>query len=228
MNFGEMVALITDDLIDERLTNGQIQNAINQALKYYSRKTFYFNTIKDNIAVNPTQEYYTTLNSTALFTNHYSIQIIKFTPSGEIEGWEVKPKTDAVIEGAIVGNTSQRVPTHYSYAQMQLRLYPVPNVAGNLSIIATYQYPFLSGDTATHVFLERADELIRQAAKRYIAFNILHDQPLGDRCAAMEAEEFASLRAETMARDPVEPLVVDETLVLLPSGSVVYDIRSDV
>lgn len=225
MNFGELVALIADDLVDERLTNVQIQNAVNQAMRFYSRKTFYFNTIKDTINVIPGQEYYVTTNASIFMADLYTIQTVKFRPNGDPNGWPLVNKADATIENAVQGGTVK--PSHWAYAQMQLRLYPIPDIAGSITILATYMYPKLAEDDDTNVFLERADELIRQAAKRYLAFNVLHDQGLGDRAASMEAEEFASLQAENRNRDPVELMEAPNDLVSLAGPSGMYDIRID-
>lgn len=224
MNFGEMVAQIADDLVDERLTNVQIQSAINTAMRFYSRKTFYFNKIKTGVNVVVGTPYYTLTNSAIFIADLYTLQTVMFTPTAE-DGYPLTQTHDYKIENS-VPNTG-RAPTHYSYAEMQLRLYPTPNKAGVCSILATYMYPRLTGDAETNPFLERADELIRQAAKRYLAFNILHDNALGDRCAALEAEEFASIVAESIAREPIEPLQAASDLVIMSGAGGAYDYRID-
>lgn len=225
MNFGEMVAQIADDLVDERLTTPQIQNAVNQALRFYSRKTFYFNKIKTAVSVLVGTEYYALTNTAIFIADLYTIQTVKFTPTGE-DGYPLTQTYDYKIEEAKLN--TDRAPTHWSYAEMQLRLYPVPNKAGTCSILATYMYPRLTGDAETNPFLERADELIRQAAKRYLAFNILHDSGLGDRCAALEAEEFASIVAESLAREPIEPLEVGTDLAYMTGNRGTYNWVTDI
>ena len=225
MNFGEMIALVSDDLIDERLSNAQIQNAINQALRFYGRKTFYFNTIKDVITAAQGQEYYDVTNSALLVADVYTIQTVRYNNS--TMSVALYPTQDATIENVSTAAPDYPVPRYYAYAQMQLRLFPVPKEAGTITIIATRMLPPLVADGDSNIFLERADELIRQAAKRYIAFNTLHDQPLGDRCAALEAEEYASLLAENRAREPAEPMQSPTDLINLPAGSGFYDIALD-
>jgi len=226
MNFGEIVALIADDLIDERLTNVQIQNAVNQALRFYSRKTFYFNTIKASLQTVPNQEYYTAFNPDLEVADLYTIQTIRYE-NGEVS-IALRPMSDASMENVSPLTSSYVLPSYYTYAQMQIRLFPTPKEIGTLTIIATYMYPKLEADDDTNVFLERADELIRQAAKRYIAFNVLHDTGLGDRVSTMEAEEFASLQAETRAREPVVPMKVSSDLFALTYSSLgSYDVVTD-
>jgi hypothetical protein len=225
MNFGELVAQIADDLIDERLSNAQIQNAINQAIRFYSRKTFYFTTIKDVITAVPGQAYYDETNSSLLVADLYTLQTVRYS-NAEISV-ALYPAEDASIENVSISSPDYPFPRYYAYAQMQLRLYPLPKEAGTITIIATRMLPKLVEDTDSNVFLERADELIRQAAKRYISFNNLHDQALGDRCAALEAEEYASLLAENRNREPAVPMQSPIDLINLPGGNTYYDITLD-
>jgi hypothetical protein len=178
------------------------------------------------VDVVPGQAYYPVTNSDIFIADLFTLQTVKFVPTGE-QGWPLIVKADETIENTNPGAATERSPMYYAYAQMQLRLFPVPVRTGKCTIIATYMYPKFTSDEDSNVFLERSDELIRQAAKRYIAYNTLHDQALGDRCAGLEAEEYASLLAENRAREPVEPMQVHSDLVALSYGSNMYDVRND-
>jgi hypothetical protein len=200
MTLAELRALITDDLIDNRLTVAQINRAINDAINFYERKEFYFNQTASttesyvSVPIVANQEYY----SSPSIPDYVRITYIE----ARIGGSQItlNPFQDADI-AEVQNGQAQGLPRAFTYVNQKLRIYPVPTSSGTMLIQATTKGSDLTSDSQSNVWTIEAVELIRQSAKRRLAINILHDTDLAGIIAPMEQEAYDGLLAESRRRN---------------------------
>jgi len=198
MNFGQIRALILDDLIDSRITVSQANQAINDAINFYEGKTFYFNTGGIAVILVPDQEYYSVATNAAVpIENVISIKYVQCIYGGvnRLLTPVPEPEIAAAQNGSIRG-----MPTVFCYSVQRIRVFPIPITAGSLIIRMTWHIDDTTNDAATNIWTENASELLRQSAKRRIALNVLHDTELAQNIIPMEEEAYNALLAESRRR----------------------------
>lgn len=203
MSYGDMQTAIADQLVDSALTVAQIKAAIQSAIKHYERKPFYFNQKKAaTFSTVASQEYYGTA------ANADIPYIIKFE-SFQIGTYKstVRATDHAAIEASQSGSITGQ-PNAYAYYEQKIRLYPMPDAVYTATLSYIYRLTALSADGDTNAWVEDAEELIRQSAKRILALDILHADDIAQRCWNREKEVFDELEAENRRRNPVTTLQV--------------------
>jgi hypothetical protein len=208
--YATMRTRIADNLIDTGgLTTSQINEAIQSAIKHYERKTFYFNQKVDGTF--PTvaaQEYYTSADF-ADIPNIVKVRSANVTINGSKS--PLKPFDFQVIDDEQDGSVTGDPYAYASFAQ-KIRLYPIPNGAFTVKMSYVYKLAALSADGDTNAWMTDAEEMIRQAAKKRIAIDILHDDELAGRCTVLEVEAYDELMAETARRLPNTELKIPAML----------------
>lgn len=101
-------------------------------------------------------------------------------------------------------STRVALPQVYTRYKNQLRLFPIPDAVYTVTLSYVYKFTELSADADTNSWLTDGEELIRQAAKKRIALDILQADDLAARFAAMEQNALASLMSENRMRRPVK------------------------
>ena len=197
--YAEMRARIADELAnDGDITTAQINYAIQDAIKLYERREWWFNTAVGTFTTVANQEAYTSTDWSVLDTQ---VQIDAMTVTYNNVLSPVVPidyaELDSIQNGYIVA-----VPTNFAYYRQSLWLYPIPNGAYTITVSYSKRLTTLSADSDTNAWTTEAEELIRQSAKRRIALNYLQADDLAARFATMEREAYAALLAENRMRLP--------------------------
>jgi len=213
MTLGDLVTKIQDDLIDVRVSQAQIVEAINESIDFYKRMTFYFTGSAKNFNMVSGREYYT-VDDNANIPNIFNIDYLKLT-SGNMSG-----NLDAVLDSQIQdayrnGVTAPLTSTPYAYAYVRqsIRIFPIPSSSGKFTYSASEKTLTLSGMGHTNTWLTEAPELIRQAAKVRLSLNKFGSAELAQGPSAMEQKELDALLAETRKRQAQVPLRVDAGLI---------------
>lgn len=186
---------IMDELADQgTITTDQVKKAIWRSIEFYQRRDWWFlqKTATFNTVIG--QEYYGAA-ALADIPNIRNIVTLKRTAND----LTLLGVDNDEIEAAQDGN-STGTPCQFAYWESQIRLHPVPVVVEQLKITYFRRLPALSADSDSNAFTTEAEELIRQAAKRRIALDVLHDEGLATRCTASEKLAYDELLSENAQR----------------------------
>jgi len=197
--YSDMRARIADELAnDGDISTAQINYAIQDSIKLYERRGWWFNQKTATFATVASQEYY---SSADLADIPNIVQI----DSATVTDGNVRSPMRAVAfqaiddcqDGSIIAE-----PVLFAAYKENIRLYPIPDQIYTVTLSYVYRLATLSADGDTNAWTEDAEELIRQSAKRRIALNYLASEEVAARCAALEREAFAEMMAENRRRRP--------------------------
>ncbi len=198
-SYSDMRVRIADELAnDGDISTAQINYAIQDSIKLYERRGWWFNQKTATFATVASQEYY---SSAALADIPNIVQI----DSATVTDGTVRSPMRAVAfqaiddcqDGSIIAE-----PVLFAAYKENIRLYPIPDRIYTVTLSYVYRLATLSADGDTNAWTEDAEELIRQSAKRRIALNYLASEEVAARCAALEREAFAEMMAENRRRRP--------------------------
>lgn len=204
--YSEMRSRIADELAnDGAVTTDQIKYAIQDTIKLYERREWWFNqnissfgSYSSTFNTVANQEYYTATDWSPL-TDAVQIDAMTITYNGVIS--PVMPVNFESIDEEQTGYAVS-VPRVYAYFNQAIRFYPIPNGAYPITVSYAMRYAALVNDTDANPWTTEAEELIRQGAKRRIALNYFHAEDVAQRCAVLEKEALDALLAENRRRMP--------------------------
>lgn len=189
---------IDDELIDEAVSSVQINSAIKTAIKNYERESWWFNEKVGTFATVASQELYTSsdLSDIPNMTRIHSMRL-----DDDTNGPGIKPVDNDVIEDAQDGSLTG-TPSLYSRFANKIRLYPIPSGVWTVTVSYAYKLTELSADSDTNAWTDECEELIRQAAKRILATDIMQADDIAARYGAAEQAAYSRLRRENTTRKP--------------------------
>lgn len=197
--YSVMRARIADELAnDGDITSAQINYAIQDTIKQYERRPWWWNQKTATMSTVASQEYY---SSSDLADLPDIVQIWSATvTSGSLKGplravdyQTIDDEQDGSVEGE---------PRVFAVFKENIRLFPIPDAVYTVTLSYIYRLTALSADDDSNAWTTDAEELIRSGAKRRIALNYLHSEEVAARFAVMEREAFAELMAENRRRWP--------------------------
>jgi polyhydroxyalkanoate synthesis regulator phasin len=197
--YSTMRTRIADEMVnDGDITSAQINYAIQDAIKQYERRPWWWNQKTDTMSTVASQEYY---SSSDLADIPDIVQIVAATvtsgnlksPLRAVDYLTIDDEQDGSVEGE---------PRCFAVFKEQIRLYPIPEAVYTVTLSYIYRLTALSADGDSNAWTTDAEELIRQGAKRRIALNYLQADDLAGRFAVMEREAFTELQAENRRRWP--------------------------
>lgn len=198
-DYGTMRSRIADEMAnDGDITSAQINYAIQDTIKVYERKPWWFNWKTGTLTTVADQEYYTSADLSDL-PDLVEILSATVTYNGIKSPMMAVdyPTIDSEQSGVIKG-----IPRLYAYFAEQLRIYPIPIGAYTITLSYVYRLAALSADGDTNAWTTDAEELVRQGAKRRIALNYLNSEDLAARYVPLEREAYAEMMAENRRRWP--------------------------
>lgn len=198
-DYATMRTRIADEMAnDGDITTAQINYAIQDAIKFYERREWWFNTASSTFTTVANQEYYTSSDWSVL-DDQVQIDTMTITYNNVIS--PLKALAFEEINDAQNGYIIA-VPRNFAYYQQSIRLYPIPYGAYTITVKYSKRLTALSADSDTNAWTNEAEELIRQSAKRRIALNYLSADDLASRFAVLENEAYAALLQENRRRQP--------------------------
>ncbi len=197
--FADMRARIADEMAnDGDISASQINYAINDAIKLYQRRPWWFNVRMVTFTTSANGEYYVS-TPPATFEDMIAVQSIVIENSGvkspmvAVDNLEIDYSQDGTVTG---------VPCNYSRTANKMRFFPIPDAAYTIYLTFVYKLDPLVDDADENAWTDEAEELIRQSAKRRIALNYLASEEVAARCAALEREAYTEMMAENRRRWP--------------------------
>lgn len=209
----DMRTRIADEMAnDGDITSAQINYGIQDAIKLYERRGWWFNQKTANMNTVAGQEYYT---STDLADIPNIVQIDNAVVNYGGYKYPLRSVDYNTIDDVQDGSISS-VPTLFAVYKNNIRLYPIPDATYVVTLSYVYRLTTLSADSDENAWTNDAEELIRQCAKRRIALNYLQSEEVAARFASLESEAYSAMLAENRRRWP--NTVLRAPAMLLPDG----------
>lgn len=187
---------IATDLTRDDLTS-HIGNAVSDAIKYYERQRFWFNTTR-NLTFNTVagQTAYTSADLSQI-PNLVKIDAIYLTQSSSVFALDRYEANDfEILEN---GSTGAGKPDAFTYVDQSIRLWPKPNAVYAMRIHALYRLATLA-DGDENAWTDTAEELIRSHAKMLLFMDVLEDDEGAARMQTKIPLLIDALRSETSMR----------------------------
>lgn len=201
---------VTSQLLDELARTGQLTSQahtyINQAIKHYQNKTFWFSEKRVEFTASAGQEYY---DLTTDFATMYNLRVsigvnnVSDTASTHIQfnnpnTYPLRFRTNNHMDDLFIAAANYTgYPQDYSIFNRQVRLGPVPNLAHKLTMTYKRRPEQLSATGATNVLINNADDLVIARAGKLMAGLILQDMNRAQAFAIAEKEALQMHRADT-------------------------------
>lgn len=203
--YATMRSRIEDEIYDATITT-QVNSAILDAIKFYERKPFWFNQTTISWPTVASQELYGVADDADI------PNVITFLEPIKLTAGSYQHDVDAVPHEWITrrqNGTTTAQPYAYSYFNLNVRLYPIPDQVYTVTAYVHYKLTALSADADTNAWTVDAEELIRTRAKRQLALHKLWDAEMYARLQPAEVEALNALQAETARRLPAKRLRSD-------------------
>lgn len=160
---------IADELARSDLT-AMIAYAISDAINAYQSRRLFFNESRDiTFDTAADQEWYDRYDNAAI-PNLMAIDYMRVAIDSTF--WELCRETPEAMESSQVDPTTGQ-PTSYTYFNQQIRLYPIPNDAWEVTVVGHIKVNEPASDTeARNPWMTDAERLIRARAKLNLARNV--------------------------------------------------------
>lgn len=192
----ELEARIATDLTRDDLTS-QIASAVSDAVKFYERERFWFNTTRNlTFATVPGQIAYAAADLAAIAS---LVRIDALFVSQNQSTLPLDRYEPADFEMLNNASAAGGRPTAFTYVDQSIRLWPTPDDVFTLRLHAHFRLPELD-DGDTNAWTDDAEELIRSHAKMLLYMDLLEDDAGAARMQAKIPFLLGALRAETSAR----------------------------
>ena len=178
--------------------DGDIANAIADAIELYQQERFYWNESRAiTFSTVANQEFYTSSDAASIGTitkiDYVSIYI------GD-QPFQLLPMAPADIENLSTNGTSTGQPSWYCYYDEQLRFYPVPDGVWTIRVGAQVTATAPASDAeASNPWMVKAERLIRNRAKAELYSHVddIADDGKAAKFLAMAEEALSLLRGRT-------------------------------
>lgn len=187
-NFGELKANIAD-AINRTDLDAQIGKAINNALNYYKKEEFWFNTGESTqtlTAGSPTVP----INLVSDFLQETDTAGLTVVDNDTRRTLYKKPPT--FYKNRNTATTGK--PRYYTWLNNELLMHPLPDQDYVIEISYLNDYSALAADADTNDFTENADLLLENYATRLLYMTTLHELEMAQSHAALETFEYLRLK----------------------------------
>lgn len=179
--------------------SGDITDAITRAIEEYQPIRFDFNETRDEtFATVEDQQIYTESDDAAI-PLFYALDGVTITVGGQVRKLGLMDHME--IEYLSDNSASKGEPYGYSYFDKSIRVYPIPDQAYTVRLVGHIQKAAPASDDETgNVWMVQAYQLIRYAAKRFLAIDVMDDEALAARMSSAEQREYMRLLGQSAAR----------------------------
>lgn len=190
MTLGTMRDRIADELGQRTDLNTQILAAIQSAIKFYESEPFWFNEEEGEA---------TTTDGTASYTlptDFIEMQAIRVNlGTDDAPDWE-ELRQIAQERMFQIELTADGEPCVYSIYRQELKLYPTPNDAFDITLCYVKSLAAISDPADTNEWMVEGEELIRLHAKQDVRTNVLN-LPTNNDWANREASVFRQMKSRS-------------------------------
>jgi hypothetical protein len=157
-----------------------IQNAIQSAIALWERRPFYFNEVyqQNLFQTVAQQEFYTTSAAAMIAT---SPDLLKLHVLIGNNRFPMNLRTWQYLEETSINPYVYAHPFDYAYFGEQLRFYPIPDAAYQITISGTQRLTPLANPGDSNAWTQDGFDLIKAQAKLILAREVLSDDDLATR-----------------------------------------------
>jgi hypothetical protein len=191
-NLGILKSRIANELARGDLAS-EIAYAVDDAVKLYQARRFKFNQARATFSTVIGQEFYGTADG--LPADIASIEALTLLVNGRktvLEEW-----ASDVIEHVSTTTNTESQSFAWAWFANQVRLYPIPDQAYPVTLSYTRRIDAPTADGDSNAWTGEAANLIRYAAKRMLAADVIKDDREAAVAAQSEAMELARLKRES-------------------------------
>lgn len=179
-----------------------VKRAITTAIARYERLQFWFNQLRSSAGFTtvPGQEFYDSSDWASLATDPI---ILSLTVVNAGTRYMLNSRQWKYLEDLSLNPGWRGLPLDWAYFGQQLRLYPIPDQAYPVNVMAVQRLPALVDDSDTNAWTTDAEALIRCEAKADLWANVTLAQPdpvLAGTCSVEAQQYLRDLQAETSRR----------------------------
>lgn len=189
--YGDLINRVIGELARPDLTI-EAGYAIQDAIKFYQGKLFWFN---EGIDVGVTTSGQATYGVPGDFIEADVLEITQGSTDTAL-----RPISYDRLMAMDSGSGNRGLPRFYTTYRGEFRLYPVPDAAYTLTLSFARRLPTLSGLTDTNAWTNEGEELIRLRAKKTMLANVVQDYDGAVAMQKLETQVLESLLAETQRR----------------------------
>ena len=200
--FASMAAAIADDIDD---TTGeyvsQIISAIQNAIRYCQRESFYFNETRDiTFSTVDGQEWYSAADNANIPTLVHIAAAYSEDSAGQRTTLQREDPEE--LERLADNGSSRGEPYAFTYFNRQIRLYPIPSepVFTIRLQVSPYRLAPLETGTDTNAWFTEAYDMVKARAKYILAKDTLKDAEVAAEALNDYGDQFIALKAETSRR----------------------------
>lgn len=181
------------------MTYSPIQLAIQDAVSYWENERFYFNEYRTAGAFNTVkgQEFYTVSDWADIPLIQHIDKLSVLISGNRYFMW---PRTEQYMEDISINPSWQGQPVDYSYYNLQLRFYPIPDNVYPVNVLGTKKFAQLIANNDTNVWTNDAEMLIRATAKQYLYRDTILDDVKAKSMENSADQQFSSLKGGTFKK----------------------------
>lgn len=189
---GDLKSHLSDDVDDTEGTyTAQISRAITRSIEHLKKTRFAFNesrTIEITTVIG--QSDYSTDDDANALSDVIKVDGLFLTDTGN-QVTPIRPITPQQMQVLLDNSAANGEPYNYCFYANALRIYPLPDAAYTLTLMAWYRLDEPSSDASSNAWTNEAYDLVKARALYYLASNTLRDADLATmaRIAETEAEE---------------------------------------
>lgn len=200
--FGDLKSAIADDLDDTTMEYAsQIAAAVQAAIRYCERTTFYFNETRDKTFQTIVGQQWYDSADLADIPTLVRIQTAYFIDSGGQITTMIRmpPEEMEVLSDNTAANGE---PYGWAYFGKRIRIYPIPNDVYTIRLqLGPYRLTPLNADDDTNVWTEDAYDMIKARAKYIVYKDTLKEAALAAEALNDYQDQFDALKRETSSRN---------------------------
>lgn len=213
--YAQLQARVQNEVLGSPTTT-DVQNAIQDAVGMFERESFWFSNVRSFGSVTGSLSDLQTIQGKEFYSNVDLPILLNFPHISKVlvlafaNRYPLISRTPSWIDDQSISTTWQGLPTDWCVMEDgSLRLYPVPNGGYPLIVDGTIRFKPLSADGDYNAWTNRAERLIRQAAKMLLFRDIIRDaqqtatferEVYGDPSRPGLPGELGRLKAESQRR----------------------------
>jgi hypothetical protein len=199
---GEMKTHIADDLDDTSSTYAtQIGRAITRSIEHLKKTRFAFNESRTiTITTVIGQSDYSTDDAANALSDIIKVDGMFLTDTGN-QVTPISPITPQQMQVLLDNSASTGEPYNYTFYANAIRIYPLPDAAYTITVMAWYRLSAPSSDGSSNAWTNEAYDLVKARALYYLASNTLRDADLATMARIAETEAEEALVREMNARN---------------------------
>lgn len=213
-DYGSLVTEIENELTRGTSLTSLVQASIQEAIKHYEGRMFWFNQERATASTVASQEYYD------LPSDFRKMHWLFVLASDGTYSTELAQETIPTIENTYL-STFTGEPYCFAVWREEYRLFPIPDAVYTLRLFYIKTFATLSATTDTNAWMVEGKNLVKYRAKYLLYMNKIRDQKMAEAMKILEQEALDDLN-RTTAQIVQKPMLNIPSQMPTSSGSFDY------